>query len=257
MDYALICVTAFVASGVTLLSGFGLGTILMPVFAVFFPVPTAIVLTAVVHFLNNLFKLGLVGRFAERTVIVRFGLPGVVAAFPGAWLLATLSNLPPAMRYHFAGRDISIMPVNVIVAILIVAFVLAELLPWFQRLSFEQKYLPLGGALSGFIGGLSGHQGALRSAFLIKCGLSKESFIGTGVVIACLVDVSRIAGYGTLLSLGNADKHVSLLVAATGSAFLGAYLGNRLVKKVTMRTIQVLVSILLVGIAVGLGSGLL
>jgi uncharacterized protein len=257
MDYAFICLTAFVASGVTLFSGFGLGTVLMPVFAVFFPVETAIVLTAVVHFLNNLFKLGLVGRFAERTVIVRFGLPGLVAAFPGAWTLATLSNLPPAMRYHFAGSDVNIMPVNVIVAVLIVTLVLAEMLPSVQRLSFAMKYLPIGGLLSGFIGGLSGHQGALRSAFLIRCGLSKESFIGTGVVIACLVDVSRLAGYGTQLSLGNADEHVSLLVAATGAAFLGAYLGNRLVKKVTMRTLQVLVSILLVGIAVGLGSGLL
>jgi uncharacterized membrane protein YfcA len=257
MDYTFICLTAFVASGVTLFSGFGLGTVLMPVFAVFFPVETAIVLTAVVHFLNNLFKLGLVGRFAERTVIVRFGLPGLVAAFPGAWTLATLSNLPPAMRYHFAGSDVNIMPVNVIVSVLIVTFVLAEMLPSVQRLSFAMKYLPIGGLLSGFIGGLSGHQGALRSAFLIRCGLSKESFIGTGVVIACLVDVSRLAGYGTQLSLGNADEHVSLLVAATGAAFLGAYLGNRLVKKVTMRTLQVLVSILLVGIAVGLGSGLL
>lgn len=57
MEYILICSDAFVASGVTLFSGFGLGTVLlMPVFAVFFPVP-AIVLTAIVHFLNNLFKL--------------------------------------------------------------------------------------------------------------------------------------------------------------------------------------------------------
>jgi hypothetical protein len=35
-------------SGLTLFSGFGLGTVLMPAFAVFFPVPTAIAATAVV-----------------------------------------------------------------------------------------------------------------------------------------------------------------------------------------------------------------
>ena len=40
--------------------------------------------------------------------------------------------------------------------------------------------------MSGFLGGLSGHQVALRSAFLIKCGLTKESFLGSGIVIACL-----------------------------------------------------------------------
>ena len=29
-------------------------------------------------------------------------------------------------------------------------------------LEFDRRYLPLGGLLSGFFGGLSGHQGALR-----------------------------------------------------------------------------------------------
>jgi len=49
VDYALIAITALVISGLTLFSGFGLGTVLMPAFAVLFPVPTAIAATAVVH----------------------------------------------------------------------------------------------------------------------------------------------------------------------------------------------------------------
>lgn len=47
---------------------------------------------------------------------------------------------------------------------------------------FPPHWLPLGGLLSGFFGGLSGNQGALRSAFLLKAGLSKEAFIATGTV---------------------------------------------------------------------------
>lgn len=38
-------------------------------------------------------------------------------------------------------------------------------------------------------------QGALRSAFLIRSGLSKEQFVGTGVIIAFLIDVSRPGVY--------------------------------------------------------------
>lgn len=38
-------------------------------------------------------------------------------------------------------------------------------------------------------------QGALRSAFLARAGLSKEVFIATGVVIAVLIDFSRIGIY--------------------------------------------------------------
>jgi len=40
-----------------LLSGFGLGTLLLPVFALFFPLPVAIAATALVHLANNFFKL--------------------------------------------------------------------------------------------------------------------------------------------------------------------------------------------------------
>ena len=44
---------------------------------------------------------------------------------------------------------------------------------------------------------------------------------------------------------------------ATGAAFLGAFAGNRLLKKVTMHTIQIVVAVLLIVVAVGLGAGLI
>ena len=72
---------------------------------------------------------------------------------------------------------------------MLLIFGLGELLPRAQGLSFSPRYLPLGGALSGFFGGLSGMQGALRSAFLVRANLSKEAFIATGVVVAALIDV--------------------------------------------------------------------
>ncbi|MBI4386078.1 MAG: TSUP family transporter, partial [Elusimicrobia bacterium] len=95
MKYLLICSAALLTSGLTLFSGFGLGTLLMPVFAIFFPVEAAVGLTAVVHFLNNLFKLWLLGRHADRPVVLRFGIPAILAAFLGAQALVWLSHLPP------------------------------------------------------------------------------------------------------------------------------------------------------------------
>ena len=86
MDYLLVCGVALLVSGLTLYSGFGLGTLLMPVFALFFPVSVAVAATAVVHLLNNLFKVVLVGRRADWTVVARFGLPAALAAFVGAAL---------------------------------------------------------------------------------------------------------------------------------------------------------------------------
>ena len=42
MSYLVVSVAALVVAALTLFSGFGLGTLLMPVFAVFFPVETAV-----------------------------------------------------------------------------------------------------------------------------------------------------------------------------------------------------------------------
>lgn len=72
-ELVLIGATALLASGLTLFSGFGLGTLLMPVFALFFPVAVAIAATAVVHLANNLFKLALLARLADWRVVLRFG----------------------------------------------------------------------------------------------------------------------------------------------------------------------------------------
>lgn len=71
----VICLVSLAVSGLTLFSGFGLGTVLMPVMAVFFPIETAVAITAVVHFANNDFKLLLFGRQADYQVVLRFGIP--------------------------------------------------------------------------------------------------------------------------------------------------------------------------------------
>jgi uncharacterized protein len=257
MEYLLIPFVALVASGLTLFSGFGLGTLLSPAFALFFPVDVAIALTAVVHLLNNLFKLVLLGKHADRNTVLAFGIPSVLFAFGGALLLKSLSSLDPIASYTLGANVFSIYPVKVLIAFLMAAFALFDLLPALSRLSFDKKYLPLGGALTGFFGGLSGHQGALRSAFLVKSGLSKESFIATGVVIACMVDVTRISVYSKMLLSDAIGLNWGLVALASGFAFLGAFLGNRLLKKVTLRTVQYFVAVFLLLIAAGLGLGLI
>jgi len=257
MSYLIICLAAFLASGLTLFSGFGLGTLLLPVMAVFFPIDIAIALTAIVHFLNNLFKLALLGRHADRAALWRLGLPAIAAALLGAQVLLWLSHLQPLLDYRFLGLELYVMPVKLVVAFLMVFFALFELAPQFEKISFDRKYLPLGGILSGFFGGLSGHQGALRSAFLIKAGLTKESFIATGVVLSLMVDIPRILVYSVNFHLLKLEETNLLLAAAAVAAFAGAFLGNLLVKKITLRFIQVMVALMLFAIAVALGAGLI
>src|SRR5450631_2216775 len=141
MDYLIICVVAILASGVTLFSGFGLGTVLMPAFALFFPVPVAIAATAIVHLFNNLFKLALVGRSADWRIALKFSLPAAIAAIAGASLLTVFANLPVIAAYDLAGRPHEITATGVVIGSLIVIFALLELSRRFAGLKFPPQYL--------------------------------------------------------------------------------------------------------------------
>jgi uncharacterized membrane protein YfcA len=155
MDIFIIPFAALLASLLTLFSGFGLGTLLMPVVAIFFPLEIAIGITAMVHFANNLFKLVLLGRQADLGVIARFGIPAVAAALLGAVLLGWLADLSPLHEYPIMGSMAQVTPVKLIIGCLILVFVVLEFLPSFKQLRFGQALLPLGGLVSGFFGGLS------------------------------------------------------------------------------------------------------
>lgn len=257
MDLVIICITALGASILTFFSGFGLGTILSPVFAFFFPIEEAIALTGIVHFSNNIFKIFLVGKNADREVLVKFGVPAIIASFIGAWALLYLSDLPALYSYTIGENTFKITPVKATIAVILIVFALLELIPYMNKLQFGKDKLPIGGIISGFFGGISGIQGAVRSAFLIKCGLSKEGFIATGVLIAVLIDVARLSIYSTRIINADFLAHAPLMISAITSALIGAYLGKKLLKKVTLNFVQNFVAVALIVIALALGSGLI
>jgi len=257
VEIVVISIAALFASTLTLFSGFGLGTLLMPIVAIFFPVEIAIAITAMVHLANNLFKVALLGKKASRPVLLSFGIPAVVSAFLGALVLGRLSIVPSIFEYSAFGNQIQVSSLKLVVGMLILVFVALELAPKFSSIALNKKYLPYGGMVSGFFGGLSGHQGAFRSMFLLKVGLSKEEFVATGVMLAVMVDTSRMLIYGWEMSGQHHSIEWLLVIAASISAFVGAYLGSKLLKKITIRSIQVVVSVLLVVISLGLMSGML
>ena len=257
MEYLVICLVSFLGSGLTLFSGFGLGTLLTPVFAIFFPIELAISMTAVVHFLNNIFKLSLLGKHANKNIVLKFGIPSLLAAFIGAYCLSKLSGMPTLYQYNFNEKAFDVTPVKLIISLLLIFFSLAEIFPSLTKFTFKNEHLVLGGLLSGFFGGLSGNQGALRSAFLIKANLVKEQFLATGIVIACMVDVARLSVYSNKYVFIHSSINYYLLAASVICAFAGAYLGNKFLKKMTVGLIQKLVTAFLLVFAVLLGAGIL
>ena len=260
--YLVVALTALIAAGLTLYSGFGLGTLLLPVFALFFPAEVAVVATALVHGANNVFKVSLLGRHADRGIVLKFGLPAIAAAILGALALGWIAESNSSVT--IVVNDVTwfeITPVKLVIGLLMIGFALFELLPGFRAMKFERRYLWLGGLLSGFFGGLSGHQGALRSAFLAKTGVTTERFVASNAVIGFLVDLTRISVYVALFAaagghLGEFEAWPLVLTGAV-AAFCGVLLGKRYLHKVTMASVQTLVAVLLFGVGLALVSGLL
>jgi hypothetical protein len=172
-----------------------------------------------------------------------------------------VAHFQPLATYSIGPHQAVITPVKLVMGLLMLFFALFELLPRLRRITFERRYLFIGGLLSGFFGGFSGHQGALRSAFLAKVGITPEAFVGTNAAIGFMVDAARIATYTFLFFAAGAANPVDseqwpLILAAIVFAFAGVLAGKRYLHKVTMKSVQTLTGVLLAGIALLLGLGI-
>src|SRR3990170_1059307 len=206
-------VTAFLAAALTLMTGFGLGTILTPVFLLFYDVKIAILIVAIVHFLNNLLKFSLFSRHLNTDILKRFGVLAITGAFIGAFLQGMMNS----------------DAVKVLLGISLIFLGLKEASGLGEKARLPKKIDFIGGFLSGLLGGLVGNQGAIRSVYLLNYNIPKEAFIATASTIALLIDLTRVPVY--LISYSRQLKENWLmLLGLVVVAYLGTLAGSWLVK---------------------------
>ena len=85
LQYISLISITLLTSVITLFTGFGVGTIMMPVMALFFDVKVAIFLAAIVHFFNNISRILLYRRDLRLDILRRFGVVSVAGAFIGSF----------------------------------------------------------------------------------------------------------------------------------------------------------------------------
>lgn len=215
------------------MTGFGLGTILTPVFLIFYDVKIAILIVAVVHLSNSLLKVSLFGGHISLDILKRFGVLTLVGAFIGAF---------------FQGKmDSSV--VKILLGITLIFLGLKEATRFGEKLRLPQKIDFIGGFLSGLLGGFVGNQGAIRSAYLLNYNIPKETFVATAAIIASVVDITRIPVY----IYSNRDvlaSNLPLLLITTASAFAGTFAGKIFMKKIPLQTFRryIAVSIIIIGL---------
>lgn len=230
MIIIILGVTLF-ASVVTLLAGFGLGTILTPVFIFFYDIKVAVLLVAVVHFFNNLLRLILFREHVDLKIVKKFGVLSICGAFLGAYL----------QQYLFSEI------LTVLLGLLLIFLGVIEFLPGKGEFKLPPQIDFVGSIASGFLGGLLGNQGALRSLYLLNYDLKKEQLVATAALIAVVIDATRIPIY--LYSYSNILRNygVILFVVVT-VAYIGTLIGKQLLERLSLaqfkRTIAGLVIVM-------------
>ena len=207
---------AFVAEVIGTMAGFGAATVLTPIAALVMDVKTAIAVVACFHLFGNASRLIFFGRHIHWKIWWAFGLTGILCSVLGAGLTARLPS--PAVKMLFG-------------AFLLVYVASSVGLAGRLRLPGTRATLVIGGAVSGFIAGLLGTGGAVRSACLLVFGLPKEAYIGTSAAIALIVDATRLPVYlaGRFIPV----EMTPVLVSLVAVAFVGAWVGQRLIRRVS------------------------
>ena len=199
-ELILVAVGAFLAAALTVPAGFGLSTMLTPMVLLLMGPHEAVAVVAIVHGAHN------AGKFAALK-------EHVVGAIIGALLQ---NKVPQA-------------PLLAIIGIFLVVLPLLTMSEKWTGYRIPEANDRVGGFGSGFMGGLSGHQGALRAMFLTRRLPDKMAYAATASVLALCVDLSRIPVY-LFFRFDEISSHLNLTLVLVASALIGVNVGKRWLK---------------------------
>ena len=240
LQYVSLISITLLTSVITLFTGFGVGTIMMPVMALFFDVKVAIFLAAIVHFFNNISRILLYRRNLRRDILRRFGIVSVAGAFLGS----------------FAQLYIQSAWLKSGVGVFLTLFALASLLPFPIRWKFPPVVDLAGGFLSGLIGGLIGNQGAIRSLYLLNYRLDKQELIASAAMIAVVIDATRIPVYA-VSNYGYLRENLMLMLLVVFAAIAGTVIGGRILPKVSYEFFRRIILVAVLGLGIMMAAGMI
>ena len=217
MDSGLIVfslLATFFAAALTVPAGFGLATMITPVVFLWLDPHEAVAVVGIVHGSHNAWKLKVLRESVDFEAVKRYGWAMVVGALIGAAL----------------NTAVEADPLLLIVGIALVILPLLSISEAWTNFRLPEAEDRTGGFGSGFFGGLTGHQGALRAMFLQKRLPDKSEYAATAAVLALVVDMTRVPVYVALEGWQILDAGW-LILGLVLAAVMGVQLGKRWLKK--------------------------
>jgi uncharacterized protein len=205
---------ALTAGGIAAVTGFGIGSLLTPLFNVRYDMPLAVALVSIPHFVATALRLWIMRHDVDRRVLVSFGVMSAGGGLAGALLQ----------------RMVSSRSLTILLAVLLTFAGIAGLTGLSERLRLGRTTGWIAGILSGALGGLVGNQGGIRSAALLGYDLSPAAFVATATAAGVIVDLARMPVYIVTERTRLADE-TSLIGIAVVGVVAGTLVGQRLLKR--------------------------
>ena len=206
----LIVAATFIAAALTVPAGFGLSTMLTPLVLLVMAPHEAVAVVAFIHCAHNAGKYVSLKRHVDFDAFRKYGIWLVAGAVIGAFL----HSLVPQK------------PLLALIGVFMIALPLLTLSERWTGYRIPEANDRIGGFGSGFMGGLSGHQGALRAMFLTRRLPDKMTYAATASVLALCVDLSRIPVY-LVFRHTELYEHLLLMFLLIVSALAGVRVGKR------------------------------
>jgi len=228
MDMILLGLLTLVAAAIGTATGFGTSTVMIPVMALFVPIPVALLFVGIIHLCGDIWKVLLFKRGLDWKLILGFGLSGIAASYLGA-----------SLSLHA-----EVLPLKKILGSFLILYVLYLFLKREWALPKTHATAVCGGLLSGLFAGFFGVGGAVRGAFLLAFDLPKAVYICTSGLIALFIDVTRVSRYiwgGTRLE----QELLFALILSIPVSFAGAYVAKRFLDKLPQKFFRIFVGVFL------------
>jgi uncharacterized protein len=132
----------------------------------------------------------------------------------------------------------------------IVLILAVPLRRWLDRgpLRMRLRYFPLLGAATGLLSALVAATGPVSMPFFLGYGLRRGGYVGTDAVCAAGVHITKTLVYGRYALVTPETGALGLAVGAV--MFVGAFVGRRILEKISDRSFVLALEVLVTGLGV-------
>jgi uncharacterized protein len=226
-ELAVFCAGLF-GGAVASVAGFGIGSLLTPAIAILSGAKLAVAAVSIPHIVGTSIRFWRFRRTIDWQIVRSFGVTSVAGGITGALLNAYATSRALAIVFG---------------ALLVLAGA-TQVTGYAKRWRLRGRLAWVGGALSGFFGGLVGNQGGIRTAAMLGFEVDKRQFVATTTAVALAIDVARVPIYLALESEELWNLSATIAVATAGVA-IGTIFGERLLAKVPEHRFRTVVGTLL------------